>query len=108
VDGVGFWLNQPAQTVFIDRPWGEQRRLLTVAPALSVTLSPRVGVVSIAAANTTFNASVNVLNNVKGNATGKLRLKLPQGWTATPAEAPFISRTKARSGISRSQWQCRA
>jgi hypothetical protein len=89
VDGVGFVLSQPAQTVYIDRPWGEQRRLLTVAPAMSVALSPRVGVVPIAAANTTFNASVNVLNNVKGNATGKVRLKLPQGWTATPVEAPF-------------------
>jgi LmbE family N-acetylglucosaminyl deacetylase len=89
VDNVSFTLSQPAQTVYIDRPWGEQRRLLTVAPALSVALSPRVGVVPIAAANTTFNASVNVLNNVKGNATGKVRLKLPQGWTATPAEAPF-------------------
>jgi LmbE family N-acetylglucosaminyl deacetylase len=89
VDGVGFWLHQPAQTVYIDRPWGEQRRLLTVAPALSVALSPRVGVVSITAANTRFNASVNVMNNISGHAAGKVRLKLPPGWTATPAEAPF-------------------
>ncbi len=89
VNGVAFTLRRPAQTTFIDRPWGEQRRLLTVAPAVGVALMPRVGVVSIAAANTTFNASVKVLNNVKGNATGKVRLKLPAGWTATPAEAPF-------------------
>ena len=89
VGGVGFWLHQPAQTVYIDRPWGEQRRLLTIAPALSVALSPRVGVVSITAANTTFNASVNLMNNTNGNAVGKVRLKLPQGWKVTPAEAPF-------------------
>ena len=89
VNGVRFSLTQPAQTVFIDRPWGEQRRLLTVAPAFSVALSPQVGVVSIAAANSSFSASVNVMNNVKGVATGKVRLKLPAGWTATPAEAPF-------------------
>ncbi|MBI1762509.1 MAG: PIG-L family deacetylase [Acidobacteria bacterium] len=89
VNGVRFHLTQPAQTTYIDRPWGEQRRLLTVAPALSVALSPQVGVVSIAATNSTFDASVNVLNNVKGNATGKVRLQLPAGWTSTPAEAPF-------------------
>lgn len=89
VDSVRFHLTQPAQTVYIDRPWGEQRRLLTVAPAMSVALAPRVGVVPIAAANSTFNASVKVMNNVKGNATGQVRLQLPAGWTATPAAAPF-------------------
>lgn len=89
VGGVRFHLTQPAQTVYVDRPWGEQRRLLMVAPALSVALTPRVGVAPIAAANATFNASVKVLNNVKGNATGQVRLQLPDGWTATPAAAPF-------------------
>jgi len=89
VDGVRFHLTQPVQTVYIDRPWGEQRRLLTVAPAMSVALAPRVGVVPIAAANSTFTASVKVMNNVKGSATGKVRLQLPSGWTATPAEAPL-------------------
>jgi hypothetical protein len=89
VSGVRFYLTQPVQTVYIERPWGEQRRLLTVAPAMSVALSPRVGVVPIAAANSTFNASVRVMSNVKGNAIGKVRLQVPSGWTATPAEAPF-------------------
>jgi hypothetical protein len=89
VNGVRFHLTQPAQTVYVERPWGEQRRLLTVAPALSVALLPRVGVVPIAAANSSFNATVNVMSNVKGNTTGRVRLNLPPGWTALPAEAPF-------------------
>ena len=89
IDGVRFSLTQPAQTVFIDRPWGEQRRLLMVAPAISVALSPRVGVVSVASAQSSLNVSVNVSNNVKGQATGKVRLRLPEGWKAAPAEAPF-------------------
>ena len=89
IDGVRFSLTQPAQTVFIDRPWGEQRRMLMVAPAISVSLSPRVGVVSVAGAQPSMNVSVNVSNNVKGQATGKVRLRLPEGWKATPAEAPF-------------------
>lgn len=89
VEGARFTLTQPAQTVYVDRPWGEQRRLLTVAPAIGVALSPRVGVVPVGAAQTSFNVTVNVLNNVKGNSTGKVRLKLPTGWTATPAEHMF-------------------
>ncbi|MBP6824802.1 MAG: PIG-L family deacetylase, partial [Acidobacteria bacterium] len=89
IDGVRFHLTQPAQTVYIDRPWGEQRRLLTVAPAIGVALSPRVGVVPVGAAQTSFNVAVNVLNNVKGNSTGKIRLKLPAGWTSAPADQAF-------------------
>jgi len=89
VDGVRFTLTAPAQTIYIDRPWGEQRRLLTVAPAISIGLSPRIGVVPVGAAQAAFSVSVRVANNVKGRAAGKVRLKLPQGWTAMPAEAQF-------------------
>lgn len=89
IGGVRFSLTQPAQTVYIDRPWGEQRRLLTVAPAIGVGLSPRVGVVPVGAVQTSFNVTVNVLNNVKGDATGKVRLKLPTGWTSAPADQSF-------------------
>ncbi|MGE0887545.1 MAG: PIG-L family deacetylase [Blastocatellales bacterium] len=89
VDGVRFSLTEATQTVYVDRPWGEQRRLLTVAPAIGVALSPRVGVVPVGAVQTSFNVSVNVLNNVKGDSTGKVRLKLPTGWTSAPAEQTF-------------------
>ncbi|MFN7945525.1 MAG: NEW3 domain-containing protein [Blastocatellia bacterium] len=89
VDGVSFTLTQPAQTVFIDRPWGEQRRLLTVAPAIGVSLSPRVGAIPVGSASSSYTASVSVASNVKGNATGKVKLRLPQGWKATPAEHTF-------------------
>src|SRR5262245_26326703 len=89
VEDVRFTLTQPAQTVYIDRPWGEQRRLLTVAPAMNVGISPRVGVIPIGSSQASFEAQVSVSNNVKGNATGKVRLKLPQGWTASPAESNF-------------------
>ncbi len=89
VDGVAFSLTQPAQTVFIDRPWGEQRRLLTIAPAINIAISPRVGVVPVAAARSSIDLSVSLSNNFKGNATGKVRLKLPGGWTSTPAERSF-------------------
>ena len=94
IDGVNFTLTQPAQTVSINRPWGERRRLLTVAPAISVSISPRIGVIPIsesdvASGETTFTATVEMLNNVKGEAEGTLSLKLPDGWQSSPENAPF-------------------
>jgi len=94
VDGVDFTLTQPAQTVSINRPWGERRRLLTVAPAISVSVSPRIGVIPIsesdvASGETIFTATVEMLNNVKGEAEGTLSLKLPDGWRSSPENAPF-------------------
>ena len=94
VDGVDFTLTQPAQTVSINRPWGERRRLLTVAPAISVSVSPHIGVIPIsepdvASGETTFTTTIEMLNNVKGEAEGTLSLKLPEGWEASPENAPF-------------------
>jgi hypothetical protein len=89
VEGVRFVLSRPVQTVYMDRPWGEQRRLLTVAPALNIAIAPRVGVVPIAAAPTSVTVSVTVSSNVQGDAAGRVRLRLPDGWTATPAEHDF-------------------
>jgi hypothetical protein len=89
VEGVRFALSRPLQTVYMDRPWGEQRRLLTVTPAINIAIAPRVGVVPIAASATSVTVSVTVSSNVKGDAAGRVRLHLPDGWTATPAEHNF-------------------
>ena len=94
VDGVDFTLTQPAQTVSINRPWGERRRLLTVAPAISLSMSPHIGVIPIsesaaAGGKTTFATTVEVLNNVQGEAEGTLSLKLPDGWRVSPESASF-------------------
>ena len=94
VDGVDFTLTQPAKTRSINRPWGEKRRLLTVAPAISLSVSPQIGVIPISESTVanekiTFLTTVEMLNNVKGEAEGTLALKLPDGWQATPENAPF-------------------
>ena len=91
---MDFTLTQPAKTRSINRPWGEKRRLLTVAPAISLSVSPRIGVIPIsesttAGEQTSFTAIVEMLNNVKGEAEGTLSLKLPDGWHASPDRTPF-------------------
>ncbi len=94
VDGVDFTLTQPAKTRSINRPWGEKRRLLTVAPAISLSVSPQIGVIPISESTITnqkitFLTTVEMLNNVKGEAEGVLSLKLPDGWHASPEDVSF-------------------
>lgn len=89
VAGVRFRLSHPVQTVFMAHPGGEQRRLLTLAPALNIAVAPRLGVVPIGATPLALNVSVTVSSNVTGAAAGTLSLRVPDGWTATPAEHHF-------------------
>ena len=60
---------------------------LLVAPAISVRLSPRAGVIPLQAK--TLPLDVTVHSSVKGNAAGAVTLTLPKGWTAAPANAAF-------------------
>lgn len=89
IAGVKFKLAQPAQTVYLDPRLGERHRLLTVAPAINVGISPSVGIVPVSAAASSFNVSASVSNNVEGEAEGKLSLNLPAGWRSLPAEQSF-------------------
>ncbi len=95
VEGVDFTLTRPAQTVSINRPWGERRRLLSVAPALSLSMTPRIGIIPIAESEavdrktTEFTATVEVLNNVAGEAAGTLSLIVPEEWRMSPESTPF-------------------
>ncbi len=84
-----FALSQSLQTSFIARPFGEQRRLLTVAPAINIQMTPRVGIVALNAAKSEATVNVSVSSNAKSKAEGKVKLRVPAGWNVTPAEQPF-------------------
>ncbi|HZS07063.1 MAG TPA: PIG-L family deacetylase [Blastocatellia bacterium] len=88
VEGVGFWIGQPVQTSFIAAPRGEQRRLLTIAPAMNVTISPRVCVVSLGSTTGT-SVTVSVSSNAKGKADGRVKLRVPEDWKVETPEQPF-------------------
>jgi LmbE family N-acetylglucosaminyl deacetylase len=60
---------------------------LIVGPAISVTMSPKAGVVPLGGSK--FNLKVDLHSNVKGDAKGVVKLNVPSGWTTSPAEAPF-------------------
>lgn len=85
--GVPVRVGQVVQTVRRVRGLGAVDEPLVVAPAISLWISPRAGVAPIGAHS--FPVSVLVHSNVKGPATGAVRLDLPAGWKATPASASF-------------------
>jgi hypothetical protein len=76
-------------------PYGYVMRELRVVPAISLTVAPTTAVVPLAAQTRRVAISVDLLHNRDTGSTGTLTLRLPQGWKAEPAQAPF---TFARAG----------
>ncbi|HUI55634.1 MAG TPA: PIG-L family deacetylase [Bryobacteraceae bacterium] len=85
--GVPFEVAQVVQTSERVPGFGTLQNPLLLGPAISVWVSPSAGAVPMGSKAFAFTATVH--SNVKGPATGTLRLKLPTGWRATPAESPF-------------------
>jgi LmbE family N-acetylglucosaminyl deacetylase len=86
-NGVPFEVDQTVQTSERISGIGNISNPLLVGPAISVTVSPSAGAVPLGSKSFAFTATVH--SNVKGPAQGILRLKLPQGWRSTPAQADF-------------------
>jgi LmbE family N-acetylglucosaminyl deacetylase len=70
---------------------------LVVGPAIGVGIAPHFGIVPLDAKS--FPVSVALHSNVKGAASGSVRLDLPEGWKSEPAKASF---TLASDGEDRS------
>jgi LmbE family N-acetylglucosaminyl deacetylase len=60
---------------------------LLMGPPISVQVSPGAGAVPLKSRSFAFSCTLH--SNVKGAAKGVLRLSLPEGWAATPAEYPY-------------------
>ncbi len=86
-NGVDIRLGQVVQTLHRETGQGIVYEPLVVAPAISVQVSPAAGVVPLT--EKTLRLTVRVRSDVKGAASGTVRLELPQGWTATPRQADF-------------------
>jgi LmbE family N-acetylglucosaminyl deacetylase len=86
-DGVEVKLGQEVQTLHRVTGQGTVYEPLVVAPAISVAVSPSAGVVPLT--EKTLMVSAKVKSNVKGAATGTVKLELPKGWTASPEKAEF-------------------
>ncbi len=87
--GVPIRIGQYVQTVQRITGQGTVFQPLVVAPAISVAISPRAGIVPLDSKS--FPVTVVVHSNVKGPAKGTVSLKLPSGWNSQPASAAFAT-----------------
>jgi len=87
IGGVSVTLRREVAYRYDDPTTGEVRRPLFVVPAVGVEVSPAAMVwpVSSRAAR---QVTVTLTNGRRGSSTGEVRLEVPAGWAAPPAQ-PF-------------------
>ncbi|MBS1854113.1 MAG: PIG-L family deacetylase [Acidobacteria bacterium] len=86
-DGAPIRIGQYVQTVKRVNGLGTVLEPLVVAPTIGISISPRFGIVPLDAK--TFAVKTVVHSNVKGPASGTVRLDLPTGWKSEPTSIPF-------------------
>ncbi|MGH9397108.1 MAG: PIG-L family deacetylase [Terriglobia bacterium] len=86
-DGVPVEMPEVVQSVERVTGPGTVLNPLIVSPAISVSISPRAGIVPLE--SKTFGVTVLIHSNVKGPAQGTVRLDLPSGWSSEPQSAAF-------------------
>ena len=89
VAGVQAEIRRPVTRLDSNLPYGYDHRTLAVVPAIAVRLTPSHAVMPLSEPSKTVNLTAEVLNNVEGRSDGVLRLKVPPGWTVSPASQPF-------------------
>ena len=94
-DGVSVQIGQVVQTAQREVGLGNVAQPLIVAPAISVWLPTRAGVVPIDAKS--FDLSVLLHSNASGATQGTLRLDLPAGWFPIPRRPPSPLRRPVRT-----------
>ncbi|HZC42919.1 MAG TPA: PIG-L family deacetylase, partial [Acidobacteriaceae bacterium] len=87
--GAEVILDQLVQTVHSVHGYGPVLDPMLVAPAISVWVSPKAGIVPMTSRS--FTIHVQIRSEVEGPASGSVSLKLPEGWASNPAKAQFAT-----------------
>jgi LmbE family N-acetylglucosaminyl deacetylase len=87
--GVNVTVSRPVQFRYADAVRGELRRDVNVVPRVAVGLDTPLLVVPLGTTTNRQKLVVRATSFSSSPVSGTLRLRLPQGWTSTPTEAPF-------------------
>ncbi len=89
IGGVDVTVSRPVQFRYADAVRGELRRDVNVVPRVAVGLDTPLLVVPLGTTTNQQKLVVRATSFSAAPVSGTLRLRLPQGWTSTPTEAPF-------------------
>jgi LmbE family N-acetylglucosaminyl deacetylase len=92
IGGVDVTVTKPVQFRYADNVRGELRRDVNVVPRLAVGLDTSLLIVPLGTTPNQQKLVIRATSFSTQAVTGTLRLRLPQGWSSTPAEAPFTLR----------------
>jgi len=89
IQGVPVDIRQPVTRLEANLPYGHDRRVLAVVPAVAVTLSPEYAVAPLASSVKQVQMTVDVQGNRDERLAGTVALSVPAGWKVTPRSQPF-------------------
>jgi LmbE family N-acetylglucosaminyl deacetylase len=92
IGGVDVTVTKPVQFRYADDVRGELRRDVNVVPRLAVGLDTSLLIVPLGTTPNQQKLVIRASSFSTQAVTGMLRLRLPQGWSSTPTEAPFTLR----------------
>ncbi len=82
-------LNQPVEYRFADKTFGEIRRELKVAPALTLTVTPSLLVIPALSQTRTRELSIEIAHNASRPTDGTVKLLAPAGWKVEADTRPL-------------------
>ncbi|MBL8205491.1 MAG: PIG-L family deacetylase [Blastocatellia bacterium] len=89
LSGEKVTLQQPVEYRFADKTFGEIRRELKIAPALTLTTNPSLLVIPAASQNRTREISVEITHNASHKTDGTVKLLAPANWKVEADPRPL-------------------
>ncbi len=82
-------IDQPVEYRFADKTFGEIRRDLKVAPAVTLTVHPSLLIIPAGDADRPREISVEITHNASRATNGAVKLVAPQGWKVVSDDRPL-------------------